>query len=364
MAKKIKTELLGMPWEFSSLFNEAIRSLPERPMMKRNYIYASELGGDFVSRYLKMHAHPYSNPFNDRSRRKMISGQIFEWIVYLILTMTGILKQKQLKGEVELKGMLRVSGKLDFVVGGEVVDWEAQRQEVKTIQKLFALSFSDMPPVIEHSLERVLFRMEQMFSRVPLRQYIFECKSVSGFVYSLIERTNVPRSGHPLQTLHYLIANNEPEGFIGYINRESFEYLQYPVVPTKELMKSYKQDIKTMTEYYNNSGKNYLKNMPPMEPEVVFEDATFRFVKNNHVEYSPYLTFLTSLKSIDEFAQKWAGELRAFNYAFKRCVKGENITDNNKQSIANAKKYFPEWDRLVAKAKAAGAFDKPEIEEE
>lgn len=360
-----KTKIQGLEWDFVSLFSEVIRSLPERPMMKRSYIYASELGGDYCSRYLKMHAHPYSNPFNDRARRKMISGQIFEWIVYLILSMTGLLKQKQLKGVVELPGMLHVSGKLDFVVGGEVVDWEAVRQEVKTIQRLFALSFSDMPPVIEHSVEKIIDRMEMMFSRVLLREYVFECKSVSTFVYALIEKSGKARQGHPLQTLHYLLANRIPEGFVGYINRDSFEYQQCHVLHNdKQLVKAYHDDVRTMTEYYNASGKNYLKNMPPKAPEVMFEEASFRFVKSNHAEYSQYLEFLYGIKSIDDFKAKWDKPIASYNRTFKRCVTGANMTNINKEVIAEAKKMFPDWDKYVAQAKAAGAFDKPENEDD
>lgn len=354
-----------MPWDFAQLFGEAIRSLPERPMVKRNYIYASELGLDYCTRYLKMHAHPFSNPYNDRTKRKFMSGQIFEWIVYLILSVTGILKAKQLKGSVELPGLLRVSGKLDFVAGGEVVDWEQSRQEMKTIQRLFALSFSDMPPIIEHSVDRILFRMEQMFSRVPLREYIMECKAVSAFVSDLIEKSNKPRAGHPLQTLHYLLANKEiPEGFIGYINKDSFEYNQFLVQPTKDLLKQYRDDVKTMTDYYNNSGKNFLKNMPPKSPEVVFEEASFRFVKSNGAEYTPYLTMLYGYKNIDEFKERWQKPLNSWNYTFKRVVLGKNLTPTNKEAIIEAKKVFPEFDKYVAKAKASGAFETPETEED
>ena len=37
---------------------------------------------------------------------------------------------------------------------------------------------------------------------------------------------------------------------------------------------------------------------------------------------------------------------------------------HNKEVIADALKTFPNWDRLVAKAKAAGAFQDPNEEEE
>ncbi len=360
-----KTKTIGMPWDFSSLMNEAIRSIPERTSIKRDYIWASEISHDFASRYLKMHNHIPSNPPNERAKRKFCSGHIFEWIVQLILTVCGIIKEKQLRGEVQLPGMLRVSGKLDFIAGGEIIDWELARQEMKTIQRLFAVSLSEMPPIIEHSVERILFRMEQMFSRVPLKEYLIECKSVSGFVGDLIERTNKPRPAHPLQLIHYLLANKMKDGVLVYVNKDSFMCYQFDVTPTKDLVKQYTQDVATMTGYYKESGKNYLKNIPPLAPEVIFEPATFRFVKNTLVEYSNYLSFLyPKYKDFDDFKEAWKKPLTSWNYTFKRAVKGDNMTDTNRAAMSEAKKIFPEWDKMVAKAKSAGAFEKPETDDD
>lgn len=365
MSLKNKAKVLGMEWNFASLMNEAIRSLPERPLTKRTNLWASEIGGDFTTRYLRMHAHPMTNPPNDRSRRKFISGHIFEWIVQLILTLCGVLKEKQLRGEVQLPGILMVSGKLDFIAGGEV-DWEKAKAEVKSIQKLFALSIGDMPPIIFHSIERILFRMEQMFSRVPLKEVVLECKSVSGFVSDLIEKTGKPRQGHPLQTLHYLLANPKvtDEGMLLYVNKDSFMCHQFSIYPSKELLKTYKDDVKQMTEFINNSGKNYLKNMPPKAPEILFYEDEFRFAKNNFVEYSPYLTMLYGYESFDVYNETWKRPISSWNRTFKRCVTGANMTVNNMEVIREATKVFPQWDKYVQKAKAAGAFQKPDQEAE
>lgn len=269
MAKtKSQPTLIGMPWGFSELMNEAISCVPSRPLQKRDYMYASELGYDFASRYLKMNGHTPSNPPNDRSRRKFISGDIFEWIVYLVLATTGILKEKQLRGEVTLPGMLRVSGRLDFIAGGDV-DWEKAKAELAILKSMFGSVTAEMPSIIFHSIDRILWRMEQMFTRVPLKEKIVECKSVSGFVGELIEKTNKPRPKHPLQLLTYVIAN-KIDGSLVYINKDSFMVYEFDITPTKELLKEYKTDVTTMTGYYNASGKNYLKNIPPKEPEINF----------------------------------------------------------------------------------------------
>lgn len=354
-----KTKIIGMPWRFDLLMNEAITCLPRKPMVKRDYIWASELGGDFATRYLKMHAHIPSNPPNERSKRKFVSGDMFEWVVELVLTMCGVLKKKQLHGVVELPGLLKVTGRLDFIAGG-TIDWEFAKAEVERMKSVFDITLSDMPPFILHAIERILFRMEQMFSRVPLKEMIIECKSVSGFVGDLIEKTNTPRPGHPFQTLHYVIAN-KIDGSLLYINKDSFMCYQFDVFPTKGALLLYRTDVAQMTEYYNASGKNYLKNIPPKAPEIIFEPATYRFVKNNQVEYSPYLSFLyPAYKNFDDYNERWKKPIASWNRTFKRCVQGANMTALNKSVVDEASRVFPEWDKYVQLAKNTGAFSKPE----
>lgn len=354
-----------MPWNFVSLFNEAIRCLPERVMIKRDYLWASELQMDAYSRYLRMWAHRMSNPPNERSRRKFVMGHITEWIVSLILTMCGILKAKQMRGEVQLPGLLKVSGKLDFIAGGEIVDWEKAKEEIKKMQMLFAVAMDDMPPIIKHAVDLVLTRMQNMFSRVPLREYIIECKSVSGMIMKLIQKSNQPRSRHVMQPLHYLLANKDvPSALLLYISKDDAIMEQFEVTRSKQLCKLYHDDVKMMTDYYNNSGRNYMKNLPPKEQEMIFEQDSFTFQKNMNVQYSNYLTMGWNYRDYEHFEEEWGKKKASWNRTFKRVVNGDNMTANNKQVISEVTKIFPQWDMYVEKARKAGAFLKPETEEE
>lgn len=199
-----KSKLLGSDWNFSDIWNEALVSMPERVLMPRNYLYASELGAkSYLDRYLSMNGVKPSNPANHRSLRKFSAGHIFEWIVGLVLTSTGILKSQQLRGEVELPGMLKVSGRLDFIAGG-VVDWDKAAAQVKQIQDLFAISVSDMPPIVFHAMDRILAQFRAQFGNNPLKEVVLECKSVSSFMSDKLARTNKPMPHHVLQTYHYL----------------------------------------------------------------------------------------------------------------------------------------------------------------
>ena len=358
-----------MDWDFSSLFNEAIRSLPERAMVRRDYLWASELKMDVYSRYLRMWAHPMSNPPTDRSKRKFVSGHIVEWIVGLILTMCGILKAKQLRGEVQLPGLLKVSGKLDFVAGGEIIDWEKTKEDVKRIQSLFAVSMDDMPPIIKHATDHVLSKMQMMFTLVPLKENIIEVKSCAGMIMKLIQKSNQPRPRHVMQPFHYLLANKEiPQAQLLYISKDDAIMESFVVQRTKPLLKIYHDDVKIMTDYYNASGKNYLKNLPPIESELIFEPDSFSFQKNMNVQYSNYLTLGWGYKDYDEFELKFAPLKASYNRVFKRHVlegkevKGKlmKLTTANIEIIAEAKKTFPDWDKFVDDARKSGAFEKQE----
>lgn len=354
---KAKAELIGMPWDFASLWNEAIRSLPERPLQKRDHIWASELGGAYIDRYLKMHGHPYSNPINFRSKRKFTAGHIWEWIVGIVLTATGIIRAQQLRGEVQLPKLLKVTGRLDFIAGGDI-DWVKAKENVQVMQQIFSTSVDDMPPFIKHAVDRILFKMEQMFTRVPLKEIILECKSVGGIMAGRLENATKAMAHHELQNLHYLIANKMKHGAVLYVSKDDAFCYQFDVEPTKELLKKYRDDVKTMTAYYRSSGKDYLKTLPPLEKEVSFNEVSFQFVKNFYVEYSNYITFLYGYKDFEEFKYKWQRPLAAWNRVFKRCVRQDNMTPANLDIIIEAKKTFPDWDKYVSKAKAAGAFQK------
>lgn len=346
------------------MWNDALHTLPERVLQKRSHIWASELHGAYVDRYLKMHAITPTNPPNDRSRRKFSAGHVFEWIVGLVLTMCGILKSKQLRGEVQLPGMLMVSGKLDFIAGG-VIDWEKAKNEIKKVQDLFSVSVGDMPPIIFHAIQYIVANMEKQYGNNLLKEVVFECKSISSFMSQKIEKTNEPMAHHVLQCVHYLLANKMDESALFYVSKDDLIGYQFQVLNCKETLKAYRDDVKQMTDYYNASNqKNPLKTLPPVEPEILFDDVLFRFQMNFRVEYSNYLTMLYGYGTPEEYRMKWTPEVGKWNRVFKRYVRGDKITEMNKIVLKELTKVFPEWEKYAHKAKMEGAFLKPEEMEE
>ena len=359
------SKLIGTSWRLDVLWNEAIRTLPERPLEKRDYMYASELGRSFASRYLQMHAVKYTNPPNERARRKFLGGNIWELVVEMVLICTGILKERQLKGKFQLPGMLPVSGKLDFIAGGEI-DWEKAEVEAKQLLKVISMSTGGAFPFIEHAVNYIMAHFKKEFRNNPLKLMILENKAVSGFVFEKVQKVNA-LVHNALQLGHYVLSNPEiDEGKLIYISKDDSLMHEAQIVNSKALLKAYKDDVSQMTAYYNNSNhKNPMKTLPPKDPEIFFTEDLWRFEKNTlNVEYSNYLTLLYGYKDPEEFYNKWSSKLTSWNRVFKRIVRGDTLTKSNNEYIAEMKKAFPEMDKYVLKARKAGAFQTEEKEVE
>ena len=74
-----------MTWTFSEVWNKALEFEPEKKHEPRSHIWASEIGGAYIDRYLKMTGEKPTNPPNARSRRKFEAGNLIEWLVGIIL---------------------------------------------------------------------------------------------------------------------------------------------------------------------------------------------------------------------------------------------------------------------------------------
>ena len=82
-------------WGLSEVWNKSLEEQEQRPLSFRDHLWASELGKAPVDLWLKLRAVPPTNPPNPRSLRKFEAGNVFEWIVSLILKRAGILKESQ-----------------------------------------------------------------------------------------------------------------------------------------------------------------------------------------------------------------------------------------------------------------------------
>lgn len=361
----------GSAWNIAVLWNKALESLPERPLVPRDYMWASELGQSFITRYLRMNAVKMSNPPNARSRRKFIAGHIWEWIIKVVLTMCGVLQSSQNRIHTDFKGMLRVSGKVDFIAGGQI-DWFAARLKARELKELFDVAEGELPPFIFHAVECIINDLQEKFQKNPLKIVKLETKSISSFMAAKVEKTGA-MPHHVLQAGHYIIGTGETPGnavvdeaYIVYVCKDDCLMQQFDLGVSDVLIKEYKKDVKAMTAIYEKGfdPANPMRFAPPKDPEFTFVEGVWRFEKNFQVEYSPYLTMLYGYETPEKFRMNWQYKITAWNRVFKRVVKGENITPKNIAIIDQASKEFPDWVKMVKKAKAAGAFKDGDDQEE
>jgi hypothetical protein len=117
-----------MDWSFQQCWNDGLIPV-ERKQVPRDYCYASELGGAYIDRFLKMKGIEYTTPPNERSLRKFQAGNFWEWLVSMVLKRSGLIIEQQTRLEYKYDNLLPVAGKVDFLAGG-TPDWAKARAEM------------------------------------------------------------------------------------------------------------------------------------------------------------------------------------------------------------------------------------------
>lgn len=330
-----------LSWGFGQIWNQSLLDRPEREPRIRENIWASEIGGSMIDRYLKMNAVAPSNPPNARSLRKFQAADIWEWVVGFVLKRAGILIDSQEKLSFQYPGLLEVTGKLDHLAGG-APDWERAKAEVALI---------GFPPIIENASIAIVKQLSERFGGEPLKTIVLEVKSLGSFVFDRYEAVKKASPRHRGQQFHYLKAKPLPEGHLVYICRDDCRILEIGIFNPSDAEADYRKDIEELTYYITN------KEQPPKEPEVLFDDLTFKFRANWAVEYSQYLTMLYKYPEPINFRDHWKSSVASWNRIFKRCVTGARMTTKNELGITAAKNHFPDWDELVDRAKLAAQKD-------
>jgi len=348
---------MQVDWKFAGIWNDSLLTYAERPIKYRDYMYASELGGSYIDRYLKMLGTKPTNPPNNRSLRKFQAGNVWESIVGFVLLRAGIVKARQVRAKVELPGCIPVSGRLDFVAGG-AMDWERAERELSQLDSF--LSF--FPEFLRYACTEIIEKLKTEYQGKEFLEKILEVKSVGSFVFERAKKARVANPNHLLQNFHYLIGEQEDGskydfGQIIYVSRDDCRLLEFPVYSTAmDLRQKYEEDVRKMTEYF------VYKELPPKEPEIFFDEDACRFSKNWKVEYSYYLTKLYKYKEPKEYRDKYVSMCSQFNRVFKRVVEGKPMTDLNKKVIKDIKKAFPRFDDYVIMAKERGVLELVEEE--
>jgi hypothetical protein len=277
------TKIIPTQWNLSSIWNNAAMK-ENRPLQKRDYIYASEIGMPFCDRWLKMKAEPYTNPPNNRSLRKFLAGNIWEHTTKQILIACGVFRHEEVKIDAQpYSGMLSVHGRCDFIAGG-YIDEQLAMIRVREL---------NLPDFLFVVAQRII---EELHGK-HLAEKILELKAVSTFAMDKVERMRAPMPNHTLQGYHYQKnSNGKIQAAVSYICKDDCRMAQFDIdEDTSEVI--YKEDIGRMTDLFKK------KKCPPIEPLSSFDYTLARFSKNFGVEYSPYLTKLYGFKTPDEYRQ-------------------------------------------------------------
>ena len=300
-------------WGFAEQWNKALSGKEEREITPRDYLWASELGKSPIDVYLRLKGTVPSNPPNDRAKRKFEAGNVSEWIVGLILKRAGILKDQQEYCTHQYEGLLKVTGKADYLAGGKP-DLEKFRDEIDTLE---------MPEVFKRAGEAVVAHLQEHFPN-GLVEMPLEIKSCSSFVADMMEKTNKPLRNHRKQLFHYLKSTKREVGRLIYICRDDLRIFEFVVMNPSFVEDEYRGDIEVITKYFNNNEE------PPKEKLVLFDEEEGKFSKNFNVEYSNYLTLLYEFVEPRDYSETYGKMASSFNRVMKRMKDGEKITDKNK----------------------------------
>jgi len=299
-------------WGFSEVWNASLIEKKERELRQRDNLWASELGKAPIDLWLKMKATKPTNPPNARSLRKFEAGNVFEWIVALILKRAGILKESQRWSSYQYDGLLRVTGKADFIAGG--------KPNIEQWQKDIAIL--DLPEVFLRAGERIL---EYFAKNYPegLDEMPLEIKSVSAFMFEALEKKQSSSKNHRLQVFHYLKSENRPAANLVYICRDDLRMMEYKILNPSKVEDEYKEAIEKISGYFIRNEK------PPLEKPIGFSEDIGKFAKNFNVAYSGYLTMLYGFKDQKEFDDKYTPTVSKWNRVVARIKEGKDMTDKN-----------------------------------
>jgi len=318
-----KCIMSNISWGFAQIWNQSLEEgKAERVLEPRNKIWAFEIGGAYVDRFLKMTAVQPSNPFNPRSLRKFEAGNIWETIVGYVLSRAGILIKKQEWLSYQYDGLFPVTGKLDFLAGG--------KPDYEKVFSVINKEFDWLPEFISRATKKIVQRLQEQYPE-GLENIILEIKSCSSFMFEKYEKKDTANPSHKLQLFHYLKAKNMPEGHIVYISKDDARLLEVGVFNPSPIEEEYKKDIEYMTDCVSSNQR------PPLEKPIVFDKEWGTFSANYKVGYSSYLTYLYGLQNQKEFDDKYKPTVERWNRVIQRKIDGKEFTDNNKMALDEMK---------------------------
>lgn len=311
-------------WNIAQIWNNSLEKV-EKQIEPRERLWASELGGSMIDRWHKLKGTPYTNPPNSRSMRKFMAGDIWEWIIKTVLIRAGMPFKSQERVELSYDGLLPITGKLDFIVGGAINYTEAIKR----------LELEDIPDFIKNPAKAIIERFMTIYpDTIP--EKILEIKSVGSYMFENIIAQDNPLKHHLLQASVYRLKKNLPTDIV-YVCRDDCRLAQYNIDEVATIIeKEIKKDLEEITKYHKDNIE------PPKEELIIFENGKFK--TNWKIQYSPYLTMLykihdKAIETPDEYFEEISPLVSSWNRVITRIRNKDKMTPSNLEKIEEMKQY-------------------------
>ena len=304
-------------WNFAELWNASLNYQPRTEYQPRERIWASELYNAPVDLFLKLKGTNPSNVPDRRSMLKFDAGNKTEFILRLMLLKIGILKGSQKRVEFNQKGLLQVTGKVDFEAGGDIVENTAVNELLELV---------GYPEDLIEQGKEIQKNILKLYPK-GLKDKIIELKSVASFGMNRILLTQQPIEGHELQAFHYAYNTGKDVELL-YVCRDDWRIWSKTIKPNDEvLLKKYLDKIKRISDSY------YSGEQPPKEPLIIYDELAGRFDRNFSVQYSSYLTMLYGFKHAEEYADWFKSKTKGWNAALNWVAKGKKVTPKKQEAL-------------------------------
>lgn len=303
-----------IPWGLANVWNAALEEDTARPVTPRDYLWASELGKSPIDLWLKLRGTTQTNPPNSRAKRKFEAGNLTEWMISLILSRAGLLISTQERCEHQYPGLLKVTGKMDFLAGGRptLENWQEKSE--------------GLPEVFYKAGEKIVKYILEKYPQ-GLEEKPLEIKSLSANMFDALDRRGKSLKNHRLQLFHYIKSKDYEKGSIIYICRDDLRMREFDVYNTNQFEKEYIEAIEVISHYHLTGAR------PNLEKSIVFNEDTGKFTQNHNIAYSGYLTLLYGYKDQKSFDDANKPIVARFNRVLGRLKNGDRLTAKNEEVI-------------------------------
>lgn len=319
---------MSKAWSFASVWNESLDTDRQRSLVPRDYVWASELGKGMYDRYWKMKGRQPTTPPGVRAQRKFEAGNLTEWVMQQVLVRAGILQSAQQKLEYT-DGPIRVSGRCDFMAGGDIQDVD--------------LLDLGLPETFRLVAEAAIQKLKEKYPK-GLREQGLEIKSCSGLMFDRYKAA--PSLHHALQAFFYAHTTQRPY-MIVYVSRDDLRVCEWVIMPNDEQWaRLFDEDIEKIAVIMENIseeevGITLFRGEPIKEPLLTWDIETGKFSKNWEVEYSSYLTDY-GFERPDEYKKPAGSCATRLNNIVKKIRAGKPIDGTvNAKTLTECYAFYP-----------------------